>query len=271
LLWTAQGSFISKNSTPETLGKSNGIFWALFQISAVAGNLTTAIVLSSGESTHILFIILSCVGGVAVLSFIFLRKPKHVGSAKEASFKDVLNLMMNSKMLWLLPILIFSGLSQSYFYAKLPATIKSIGSLNFETATNKNEGLEHVGWLMTSFGASNVLASFLLGRLSDKIGRKSVLSMGSFSMLTGLVICAVFSLLNKFTPNSNEWYLCFAILPFLGIADGAFNTQLFSIVGYLHADRVESAFAFMVLGCVCCVVLCVVSLLFLYLFQFFFF
>jgi len=49
-----------------------------------------------------------------------------------------------------------------------------------------------------------------------------------------------------FSSTSTKWYVCFAILPFLGLADAAFNTQLFSIVGFMHADRVESAFAVMV-------------------------
>lgn len=39
VIWTAQGNFITSNSTPETSSRNSGIFWALFQSSMLFGNL----------------------------------------------------------------------------------------------------------------------------------------------------------------------------------------------------------------------------------------
>lgn len=39
VLWTAQGTFISKNSTNETRKRNNGVFWACFQASLIVGNV----------------------------------------------------------------------------------------------------------------------------------------------------------------------------------------------------------------------------------------
>lgn len=39
VIWTAQGNFLTNNSTPETSSRNSGIFWALFQSSMLFGNL----------------------------------------------------------------------------------------------------------------------------------------------------------------------------------------------------------------------------------------
>ena len=39
ILWIALGAYVTKASTPDTVGKNNGVFWGVFQFSNVLGNL----------------------------------------------------------------------------------------------------------------------------------------------------------------------------------------------------------------------------------------
>ena len=39
LLWTGQGTFLSINSSSECAGRDAGIFWTLYQLSGVVGNI----------------------------------------------------------------------------------------------------------------------------------------------------------------------------------------------------------------------------------------
>uniref|UniRef100_H2YJY8 UNC93-like protein MFSD11 n=1 Tax=Ciona savignyi TaxID=51511 RepID=H2YJY8_CIOSA len=39
VLWTAQGSFLTLNSSEETMGRNSGIFWAMLQCSLLIGNI----------------------------------------------------------------------------------------------------------------------------------------------------------------------------------------------------------------------------------------
>ena len=39
MIWTAQGNFLTVNSTPETVSRNAGVFWALFQCSMLFGNI----------------------------------------------------------------------------------------------------------------------------------------------------------------------------------------------------------------------------------------
>lgn len=39
VIWTAQGNFLTVNSTPETVSRNAGVFWAIFQCSMLFGNI----------------------------------------------------------------------------------------------------------------------------------------------------------------------------------------------------------------------------------------
>lgn len=39
VIWTAQGNFLTLNSTKETMSRNSGVFWALLQCSLLFGNI----------------------------------------------------------------------------------------------------------------------------------------------------------------------------------------------------------------------------------------
>ncbi|CAF4901086.1 unnamed protein product, partial [Rotaria sp. Silwood2] len=78
VLWAAQGVYLTNNSNDLTTSRNSGIFWALFQVSLLAGNVYIYISLKTemiDSATRIpLFVVFSVVSAVAilyVLSFIY--------------------------------------------------------------------------------------------------------------------------------------------------------------------------------------------------------
>lgn len=75
VLWTAQGAFISDNSSDETRQKNNGIFWAFLQFSLIFGNLYVYVVWKGVKEIFSaqrvpLYIIFTALSGVGALGFL---------------------------------------------------------------------------------------------------------------------------------------------------------------------------------------------------------
>uniref|UniRef100_A0A1I8HVK7 UNC93-like protein MFSD11 n=1 Tax=Macrostomum lignano TaxID=282301 RepID=A0A1I8HVK7_9PLAT len=67
VIWTAQGAFLTANSSSETMGRNSGLFWAIFQTSLLWGNLYVTLSFSgkpeiSSDDRWKLFLILTIVG-----------------------------------------------------------------------------------------------------------------------------------------------------------------------------------------------------------------
>lgn len=88
VLWVAQGSFLTLNSTDETRGKIAGLFWGLFQVSAIVGNIGAYFVLSNFEfqSLAIAFTAIGVSGCGVMLLF---RKPTTASSGGGGSTSSV--------------------------------------------------------------------------------------------------------------------------------------------------------------------------------------
>lgn len=76
LLWVAVGVFVTQNSTPATYGFNSGLFWAVFQLNAIVGNLVTWAVFPSLSSTTALYLGFAVVAAAGTLSLLFLRAPR---------------------------------------------------------------------------------------------------------------------------------------------------------------------------------------------------
>lgn len=75
VLWIAEGEFVKENSTPATRGVANGIFWSVFQLNLVVGNLLTWQVYSRLHSTYTLYLGFTVVGAVGTAALFALRSP----------------------------------------------------------------------------------------------------------------------------------------------------------------------------------------------------
>lgn len=245
ILWTSHGTFISQNSTEATMGLYSGIFFAVFMCGNVVGNLVASIAMNTLH-LHVLpvFIFFGSIAILGVALFVLLwwqpllgfilRRP--VGTAREVEVAPIsvrgillrvvrtMKLFLVPKMLLLLPTLVFSGFSQSFYYGTFPERV------------GEGMGREWIGYLMALFSFMDMLGSFSLGKLSDMVGRYPILLAASCSGAAGLV-CAYFS-------SSHRPYLYFISAILLGFSDSGYNTQIYAIVSTFLPTNLEAGFAF---------------------------
>lgn len=235
VLWTAQGAHLAQSSDPGEMGKMSGLFFAIFQVNQVAGNLIVAILLHVGLDVHLVIAILTGVGLLFSLLLLGVRKtyPLVVEEEEKTAVQTALEmspkvLMMETARLFRSPDLLilllpmfYSGLSQTYFFGIFPRQVP----------------LATIGWLMACFGAADASGSLLLGRVSDKTGRGPVLAAGSLACLAGVCLANAVHIL--------EWrtWPMFVAATLLGAADASYNTQIYAILGEVFPDSREAAFA----------------------------
>jgi MFS family permease len=232
IIWTAQGSYLIKCSSEETVGAFSGIFFGIFQFNQIIGNFSAGFLLDKlSISTFYLFIILTAVGGFSVLAFFFLRDPKNFPNAeikpptplKERVVKSIA-VFSEARMLLFVLIIIFSGFSQSFFFGRFP---KLIGDLSY------------IGYVLACLGAADSLGSFLFGKLIDKIGSKLVMGFG---VLVVLVQTSILLIVPLDTLREHMWSFFVLGIGF-GLADASFYTTIYATVSALFKDRIEMGFA----------------------------
>ncbi|KAM9968872.1 hypothetical protein ACTFIW_000275 [Dictyostelium discoideum] len=262
ILWNAQGSLIIKYSTEETIGANTGLFFALFQTDQIIGNLGSATLINkAGLSNNILFTIFMGISLIPIIGFLFLKCPisttkikktiksKNIQDEEETKgnqenhddddndlsikniFKSIIILFKDKPIQLLIPSLFYSGISQTFFFGVFSSLI----------------GVEWVGYVMSVFGFFDALSSFILGKLSYKIGRKILILISTISSIIGtiLIILVNQSKIIYFSTNNN--YGEYKILCYffggalLGFSDAGFNTQLYSLLGVLYPTNGEAA------------------------------
>ncbi|XP_073245430.1 UNC93-like protein MFSD11 isoform X3 [Porites lutea] len=82
IIWTGQGNFLTINSTPDTISRNSGIFWALLQCSLLFGNMYVYFQFK-GEETAIsdsvrrtVYTVFTTVCGLGICLLFLLRKPR---------------------------------------------------------------------------------------------------------------------------------------------------------------------------------------------------
>ena len=75
ILWTAVGVFIAQNSSRAEYGRNSGLFWSIFQLCNIVGNLAVYYVLSQLQSTALLYVGFSVVAAVGTAMLLLLRQP----------------------------------------------------------------------------------------------------------------------------------------------------------------------------------------------------
>ncbi|KAM9979756.1 hypothetical protein ACTFIZ_006002 [Dictyostelium cf. discoideum] len=269
ILWNAQGSLIIKYSTEETIGSNTGLFFALFQTDQIIGNLGSATLINkAGLSNKILFTIFMGISLIPIIGFLFLNCPTTSSKIKKTIksiniqdeeetkgneenfddgddndlsikniFKSIITLFKDKPIQLLIPSLVYSGISQTFFFGVFSSLI----------------GVEWVGYVMSVFGFFDALSSFILGKLSYKIGRKVLILISTISCIIGTILIIFFNqpkIIYYFTTNNNNnnnnfgeyKILCYFIgSALLGLSDAGFNTQLYSLLGVIYPTNGEAA------------------------------
>ncbi|XP_077589873.1 UNC93-like protein MFSD11 [Stigmatopora nigra] len=280
MLWTAQGQFLVENSEASTINRNTGMFWALLQCSMLFGNLYVYLEWNgkreiSDGSRKIIFLSLLVASVVGTLCFLALRRthlPEEEMLSEEegqsllssrvvyqhradtalqdvkADFKTMLQLLKTRDMLLLSPCMAYSGLELS-FYSGIYGTCLGATEQFGETA----KGLIGISGIVV--GVGEIIGGGLFGLVckNNRFRRTSVVFLGMVVHFVAFYLIflnipddapVVFSSTTSkspfLTPSVSIALLCSFLL---GLGDSCFNTQLYSILGCIHAEQSTPAFA----------------------------
>ncbi|XP_051132124.1 UNC93-like protein 3 [Andrographis paniculata] len=255
IIWVGQGTYLtsaarshaSDNKLHEgtVIGRFNGLFWGMFAAHQLVGNLVTLTLLRDNggvtTGTTLLFIVFlfSMTVGTILMCFLSNRNtrdeqlensPVTLSSSVGSLVKSMLNLLLDIRILLVIPLILYSGLQQAFVWAEYTKEI-----------VNPVLGEQGVGGAMAVYGAFDAVSSLLAGRLTSNLSSIMIITLGG-SLIQLLVL--LWLLLN-YSAGSG---LLATLLPLLigalwGIGDGVLNTQLSALLGMLFKHDLEGAFA----------------------------
>ncbi|CAH1961919.1 unnamed protein product [Acanthoscelides obtectus] len=259
LLWTGQGNYLTLNSTKAKISRNSGIFWALLQLSLFIGNLFVYFAFKGKDkidkqTRHIVIWTLFAIGVAGLALILFLPRPTKEEEEDEEpevqvgpweALKGAGKLFITCDMLMLSVAFLYTGLELGFFSGVYSSCI------GFTKAFTN--GKELVGISGIFIGVGEVIGGCLFGILGSKTikwGRHPI-------VVSGFIIHAIsFFLIFINLPNdspfgeskgeayitSNDILAVFCSF-LLGFGDACYNTQIFSLLGGVYADRSAPAFA----------------------------
>lgn len=286
-LWTAQGSYLTAAAgkyamaagqmEKAALGTFNGVFWGMFQLTQITGNLLQPIVEKATGSKSAVFLVYAACAVAGTLLIVFLPSisdkreakpsrrasfegpPAKIGSSslnisreddeeKEDKpvmdqFREVVALWFDPRLSILLPAIILSGFEQGFIWNDF--------STNYVIPVL---GKSNLGYVMACFGAADATGSLLMGKLSDVVGRVPVLVAGF--LLQGTIITLFLihgapdsaNLQPIYTWPHREgetggWGMLLVSAFAWGLGDAVWNTQLSALLGDVFSKNTNPAFA----------------------------
>ena len=272
ILWVAQGTYLTKQGDETNRGRLAGTFWGIFQISGIVGNFGSYFIVNGASETTKtggeLYVIGLIMALVAALVFAFLGPVNQLAQNKEAlsewlddngsqpSIRDVqpdvstpLVDMKSTKkgafaplqslrkewkqlsnrkgiLLCLSPLLFLTGYELAFVSGEFPLFF----------AKDKNQ-TSSVSLVFVFWACAEVLGSYTIGSISEKIGKTHTLAFGVFIYIIALSI----------TWQLDDDYLAvgtwnhISILSYIagtcyGFADCTFNIIVLAKLGDIFPD-----------------------------------
>ncbi|XP_041072506.1 UNC93-like protein MFSD11 isoform X1 [Carcharodon carcharias] len=279
VIWTAQGNCLTVNSDENTIGRNSGIFWALLQFSLLFGNLYIYLAWKgekhiSDHNRRTVFTALTVISGVGSVLFLLIRKPaSEVLAAEEDrcddesdtvlqpqeqrsqaidAFRSAIRIFFTKDMLLLSITIAYTGFELTFFSGVYGTCLG---------ATNRfgNEAKSLIGLSGIFIGVGEIIGGATFGLLNKflskylGIGRNPVVLLG---LLTHMIAFYLIFLnvpgdapivpdegtnrVSYLIPSKIIAMVCSFLL---GLGDSCFNTQLLSIVGFMHSEESAPAFA----------------------------
>ncbi|CEO95120.1 hypothetical protein PBRA_003886 [Plasmodiophora brassicae] len=230
LLWTAQGSFVVRCSRADdhlnrkvpgsSLGKFNGVFFALFQANQFLGNALVAIMFNYNESPATIFTVCAFVCALGALSILLLNPPPNAAVDTEsvslsAIVRSVVTNMGDRRLLLLVPYILLNGATQSFIVGDV-AALAQTNSIRF--------------FVMAAWGAFDALASLSLGRIADTAGRIPVILLGIATQ------SAISGYLYQGSDQGFSFEFLIGVAACFGVVDAVYNTTVYAILGSMFPD-----------------------------------
>ncbi len=255
-MWAAQGVYISNCalayaasnenvSTRDAFNLFNGIFWGLYNVNQILGNVISSLVLAHGHSQQTLFTLFFVFLALAVLAtcLMCLLRPlseiekdaeKVGGGAKNVAMEksvgeivvSTFDLMKNPKMFMLTPLFFFTGISFGFLCSDFSKDL-----------VHESLGVQHIGLVMCAFGGADAIACLLLGKLSAYISQYRLI------ILMYLGYTCIFCFFLFWSVRTNAYFELYLVVLIYGFADAIAITQIYALIGETFQDNMESAFS----------------------------
>jgi MFS family permease len=235
VLWTSQGSLLTECGQGVNMGFYSGVFCCIFGLNGVLGNVIIGALLTYEVEQIYVFLVMFGVGMVSLLFFLPIRtisqirvndQPVDKKSAKTIlrdmidSIKKTIYYLIDKKMLLLIPLYLYNGYSNSFFFGIIPPKIP----------------LFYVPWINLTFSLSQPFVALGLGKGSDIFGIRWMMAAAFIAHITATI-------LSYFIFEIQEIWLYFVTIFICGIAYSGTTTEIFAVLGSLFKDSPSSAFA----------------------------
>ncbi|KAM4633250.1 protein unc-93 homolog A [Polymixia lowei] len=276
-LWSAKCTYltISGNLQAAKEGKRGadvinqyfGIFFFIFQSSAVWGNLMSSLIFqqdtnvadipaeqlqycgvascdiqmnttSSKPRESLVWTLVGCYIGVGVLAIIIVAVfLDNIDRQQASEFRG------NREPFCHTFLATFQLLRDKRLLILIPLTMYSGFEQSFLSGEyTKNYvtcalGIHYVGYVMICFGAANSISSIVFGKLSEYTGRAPLFLLGAVTNF-----CCILALL-YWKPDPNNLVVFFVFPALWGMADAVWQTQTNALYGVLFPKAKEAAFA----------------------------
>ncbi|KAK4419099.1 UNC93-like protein 3 [Sesamum alatum] len=256
IIWVGQGTYLTSAAHSHAndynlhegtvIGKFNGEFWGMFACHQLVGNLMTLAVLrdekgGSTSGTTLLLILFLCSMTLGTILMCFLSKrngkeerlqgsPVSFSSSIGSLLKSILILLLDVRILLVIPLIAYSGLQQAFVWAEYTKEI-----------VKPALGERGVGGAMAVYGIFDAFSSLAAGQLTSGLSTITIIVAGG--ALIQLIV--LLWLLANYSVSGG---LLATLLPLVigalwGIGDGVLNTQLSALLGILFKHDLEGAFA----------------------------
>ncbi|KAF5294936.1 hypothetical protein FQR65_LT10649 [Abscondita terminalis] len=262
MIWTGQGNYLTLNSTPSTVSRNSGVFWALLQMSMFTGNLFVFFqfegktVIDKSTRTVVIWV-LSAIAAVGLVMLLLLPRVRNHSSTTEvnvvdkpegplAAFKNAVSLFVTPTVLLLSVTFFYTGIELSFFSGVYSSAIGFTNS--FGESAKQLVGLSGI-----FIGVGEVIGGALFGILGSRFarwGRDPIVMAGFvvhlisfFLIFINLPNSSPFSATNEeafITSSATVAILCSFLL---GFGDACFNTQIYAMLGDVFAKNSAPAFA----------------------------
>ncbi|ETW09634.1 hypothetical protein, variant [Aphanomyces invadans] len=263
VLWIAQATYLTELSVlyakfkhepvVSSMGVFNGVFYSIFRMSAISGNIISSLVLSyfvwPAESLFVMYTIIGMFGAALMLALPALAKPtgntefaKLVPSSDPArsptdgesssrggfSFQALWAVATDNRMIVLAPVFILNGLQQGFATGEFTSNVirSSLGSGS-------------IGYVMALYGGTNVAASYGFGKLADKYGPLSGQLVGFAAMLVAFSLCYWVPV----AKCDGQWALVVVVGVLLSLGDASSTTLTSVVLGQEFPSDAVSVFS----------------------------
>ena len=220
LLWTAQGTYLIRTSSEGEYGKNAGLFTTIWACGAALGIFTFGLVAKAFgfEMTLVVYALFPFIG---LFLFLFLSPTQDVPT-HEKKATSMLRLCKSRTLVRVSLINILFMFAFGLVIGSLPLLL------------NNHFSLEVIGYVGGIFFVTSFFFSYLIGSLSDRVGRMLLIMIALLCLLGGLALLAIF----------DNRYVLLGAIALLAIVYATIRPLMQALVGVIStADNVDKTVA----------------------------